>query len=70
MSALDDAIRERVAKENPDRPLVGWVVIAATMLPDDDEATDLTVVPADGQMAHSTAGLLTLAMENVRTNRG
>lgn len=61
---LDDAVRAAM-QEHSDRPVVGWVLVAATMSEEDSGEHELTVIPADGQLAFATAGLLTLGMTNL-----
>lgn len=59
---LDDAVRQAVAAEAGDSPVVGWVVVAALL--DDDGEAPLVLLPAEGQQPIATAGLLSLALRD------
>lgn len=64
--SLDDAIRAAAEELSPGQPVIGWAVVYATLLPEQEDGThDLTVIPADGQPSYGTAGLLLLAGQQV-----
>lgn len=61
---LDEAIRQHMEQEQldldmpTDRPVIGWLVVAAVMDPDEPERPDLWVIDPDGTPSFVTAGLL------------
>ncbi len=66
MSTLDDAVRQVAEELSPGQPVIGWVLAYATLpAGQDDGTTELTVIPAEGQPSFASAGLLTLAREQV-----
>lgn len=61
---LDEAIRQHMVQAQrdldlpTDRPVIGWLLVAAVMDPTDQERPDLWIVDPDGTPSFVTSGLL------------
>jgi hypothetical protein len=62
--AVEDAIATHVADEKPGAYLTGYVVMAAAVLPEDDDITNYQSILPATQPLHVSLGLATILADN------